>query len=88
MIKVYFKKIYLSKDLLRNSKLYSKHFRTTNNSNLILPLYLWKTIEIYNGKQYIPISVNKKKIGFILKNFIFSRKNNFYTSDFTIKINK
>ena len=61
MVKLYYKNIYLSKDMLRLSKLHSKHFKTNNNSTLILPLFLWKIIEIYNGKKYIPININKKK---------------------------
>ena len=44
MIKIFFKKMYVSKDLLRMSKLNSKHFKTQNNSTLILPLFLWKII--------------------------------------------
>ena len=87
MIKVYFKKIYLSKDVLRVSKLNSKHFKTKDSSTLILPLFLWKIIEIYNGKKYIPININKRKIGFILKNFIFEKRHKSYKSEFNIKIN-
>ena len=87
MIKIYFKKIYVSKDILRYSKLYSKHFKTNNNSSLILPLFLWKIIEVYNGKKYIPININKKKIGFILKYFLFKKKDKFFYSEFNIKIN-
>lgn len=88
MIKLYYNNIYISKDILRLSKLYSKHFKTTNSSTLILPLLLWKIIEIYNGKKYIPININKKKIGFILKNFIFQKKNKSFSLEFNIKINK
>jgi len=87
MVKLYYKNIYLSKDMLRLSKLHSKHFKTNNNSTLILPLFLWKIIEIYNGKKYIPININKKKIGFILKDFIFQKKNKSSFSEFNIKIN-
>lgn len=87
MIKICFKKNYISKDILRVSKLYSKHFKTNNNKTLILPLFLWKIIEVYNGKDYIPISINEKKIGFILKNFIFKQKNKSNFSEFYIKLN-
>lgn len=87
MIKIYYNKLFISKDILRLNKLYSKHFKTNNNSTLILPLFLWKIIEIYNGKRYIPININKKKIGFILKNFIYKKKNKSYFLEFNIKIN-
>lgn len=40
MIKIYYKKLFISKDILRLNKLYSKHFKTNNNSTLILPLFL------------------------------------------------
>ncbi len=86
MIKVYFKKLYLSKELLRISKLPSKHFKTNNSSTLILPLFLWKIIEIYNGKKYIPLAINKKKIGFTLRNFIFKKKKKVCYPEFNIKI--
>lgn len=87
MVKVYVKKVYLSKDLLRFSKIHSKHFRTNNNHTLILPFFLWRLIEIYNGKKYIPISINKKKVGFTLNKFIFQDKKKSVTTEFNIKIN-
>lgn len=87
MIKIYFKKNYVSKDVLRTSKLYSKHFKTNNNMTLILPLFLWKIIEVYNGKNYIPININEKKIGFMLKKFIFKKKSKSIFPEFHIKIN-
>lgn len=87
MIKIYFKKLYVSRDVLRVSKLHSKHFKTNNSSTLILPLFLWKIIELYNGRKYIPININKKKIGFILKNFMFQKKNKIFYPEFNIKIN-
>lgn len=87
MIKLYYKNIYIAKDILRLSKLSSKHFKTNNSSTLILPIFLWKIIEIYNGRKYIPININKKKIGFILKNFLFQKKNKFFYTEFNIKIN-
>lgn len=87
MIKIYFKKNYISKDILRISKLSNRHIITHNNMTLILPLFLWKIIEVYNGKNYIPININEKKIGFILKNFIFKKKNKSISSEFYIKIN-
>lgn len=87
MIKLYYKYIFISKDILRLSKLYNKHFKTNCNSTLILPFFLWKIIEVYNGKKYIPININKKKIGYILKNFIFQKKNKYFFSEFNIKIN-
>lgn len=87
MIKIYFKKNYISKDVLRVSKLHSKHFKTNNSATLILPLFLWKIIEIYNGKKYMPININEKKIGFSLKHFIFKQKNKSFFPEFNIKIN-
>lgn len=86
MVKIYFKKLYVSKDILRLSKLYSKHFKTNNNLSLIFPLFLWKIIEVYNGKKYIPININKKKIGFMLKHFLFQKKDKSFYSEFNIKI--
>nr|ANJ44331.1 ribosomal protein S19 [Cyclospora cayetanensis]ANN13265.1 ribosomal protein S19 [Cyclospora cayetanensis]ANN13294.1 ribosomal protein S19 [Cyclospora cayetanensis]ANN13323.1 ribosomal protein S19 [Cyclospora cayetanensis]ANN13352.1 ribosomal protein S19 [Cyclospora cayetanensis] len=87
MIKIYYKRIYISKDVLRISKLNSKHFKTNYNLTIIIPLFLWKIIEVYNGKKYIPININKKKIGFRLKKFIFKKKNKFSYSEFNIKLN-
>lgn len=87
MIKIYLKKKYISKDILRTSKIYSKHFSTRKNSSLILPFFLWKIIEVYNGKRYIPVNINKQKVGFILKNFIFKNKIGLINSEFNIKIN-
>lgn len=87
MVKVYLNNIYISKDILRNSKLYSKHFRTTSSSTLILPFFLWKIIEVYNGKKYIPITINKRKVGFLFKNFLLKKKIKLLESEYTLKIN-
>ena len=87
MVKVYLNNIYLSKDILRTSKIYSKHFRTTNSSTLILPFFLWRIIEVYNGKRYIPITINKRKVGFLLKNFLLKKKSTLLESEYTLKIN-
>ncbi len=87
MIKVYFKKLYLSKDLLRFAKVSSKHFRTNNQHGVIFPLFLWKIIETYNGKKYIPISINKKKVGFTLSKFVFQDKQKVLSTESNIKIN-
>ena len=86
MIKLYLKKKYASKDILRKSKSYSKHFRTNKSSSLILPFFLWKIIEVHNGKKYIPININKQKVGFILKAFIFKNKVKTVYSEFNVKI--
>ncbi len=86
MLKIYFKKNYVSKDLLRTSKLKSKHFKTNIGTTLILPLFLWKIIEIYNGKKYVPINISEKKVGFLLKDFIFQQKNKSFLPEFNIKI--
>lgn len=87
MIKIYLKRKHISKDILRTSKIYSKHFRTRKNSSLILPFFLWKIIEVYNGKKYVPININKYKVGFMLKNFVFKNKSGVINQEFNIKIN-
>ena len=40
MIKLYYNYIFISKDVLRLSKLYNKHFKTNCNSTLFLPFFL------------------------------------------------
>lgn len=72
MIKILYKKIFIPKYLLKKSKssintikVYYKYLRIT-------PFLIWKLIELYVGNKFITIHINKRKIGYKLKNFIFS----------------
>lgn len=72
MIKILYKKLFIPKYLLKKSKssinsikIYYKYLRIT-------PFLIWKLVELYVGNKFITIYINRKKIGYKIKDFIFS----------------
>lgn len=70
---------YIYKEFLRKLNNSFKILKTRNRSTIIIPSFLGKIIEVYNGKVYIPVLINEQKFGYKLGSFVFTRnykKNN------------
>ena len=88
MVKILSKSLYISKDILRKKHIVGTTLKTNNSSTLITPILLWKNIMLYTGKNYIPININKDKIGFKLNKFIFKPIKSINSNEFNIKLRK
>ena len=54
------------------------NFFCPNKNTIILPEYIGKIFLIYNGKQFLKLSIIDKMIGFKFGEFINSRKRHIY----------
>ena len=52
--------------------------RIYNKNLIILPEYIDHFVNIYNGKTFIKIKINKKMVGFKFGEFIYTRKKHIY----------
>nr|QJD07210.1 ribosomal protein S19 [Apicomplexa sp. corallicolid ex Leiopathes glaberrima] len=64
---------FISNDLIRKLDYSNKILRTRNRSTVIIPSFLGKIIEVYNGKTYFPVLITEDKLGYKLGSFIFTR---------------
>lgn len=52
--------------------------KTTSRSSVILPFLIGKNIQVYNGKFYIPLTLNEEMVGHKLGEFIPTRLRHVY----------
>jgi len=52
--------------------------KTTSRSSVILPFLIGRNIQVYNGKFYIPLTLNEEMIGHRLGEFIPTRLRHVY----------
>nr|WPW47590.1 ribosomal protein S19 [Coccidia sp. AB-2023a] len=64
---------FISKEFIRKLETSTKLLRTRTRSSIIIPSFLGKIIEVYNGKSYIPVFINEQKFGYKLGSFVFTR---------------
>jgi small subunit ribosomal protein S19 len=59
---------------------YPKKFpvKTMSRSSMVLPSLLGKTIQIHNGKFFLPVSVSESMLGRKLGEFCFTRSRHVY----------
>nr|QEM01894.1 30S ribosomal protein S19 [Nephromyces sp. ex Molgula occidentalis] len=70
MIKVLIKYPFISKNLLRKNL---KNFKTRNKSTQLIFIFKNYKIFIYNGKNYISLFINSKKLNSKLGHFVFTK---------------
>lgn len=56
-------------DLIKDLKENSGVLQTRSRSCTILPLMVGRTIEVYNGKIFIPVQINDDMVGYKLGSF-------------------
>ncbi len=49
-----------------------------SRNSMVLPAFLGKTIQIYNGKFFLPSLINENMLGCKLGEFSFTRSRNVY----------
>jgi len=52
--------------------------KTTSRNSVILPFLVGRTIQVYNGKFYIPLMLNEDMVGHKIGEFIPTRLRHFY----------
>jgi len=70
---------YIHSDLLqsiRHSKPYT--FKTMSRNSMVVPAFLGKTIQVHNGKFFLPSPVNDMMLGSKFGEFSFTRARNIY----------
>jgi len=70
---------YVSKTLLLNcknddEKTYLKEIFTKSRASTIIPYFVGRTINIYNGKNFLKIQINENMVGKKLGEFVPTRK--------------
>lgn len=61
---------------IRHSK--SSVLKTMSRNSMILPSFLGKTIQIYNGKFFLPLFITDVMLGHKLGEFCFTRSRHIY----------
>jgi len=72
----FFRNIYLSD----NTKI-----KTTSRETLILPFLIGRTLQIHNGKFFIPVSIREEMVGHKLGEFVNTRLRHIYKKKKTKK---
>jgi len=72
----FFRNIYLSDN---------KKIKTTSRETLILPFLIGRTLQIHNGKFFIPVSIREEMIGHKLGEFVTTRLRHIYKTKKTKK---
>ena len=72
----FFKNIYISD---------KKKIKTTSRDTLILPFLIGRTLQIHNGKFFIPISIREEMVGHKLGEFVNTRLRHIYKKKKTKK---
>lgn len=82
MNRVKWKGPYVNNNLLRNIKIseliLKKSIKTISKNSLILPQFVGLTLQVYNGKTFINITIINEMIGHKLGEFVSTRKQFFY----------
>jgi len=82
MNRVKWKGPYVNNNLLKNVKaselILKKNIKTISKNSLILPQFVGLTLQIYNGKTFIILTVINEMIGHKLGEFVSTRKQFFY----------
>lgn len=70
---------FISGDLLQSIR-YSKNntFKTMSRNSMVLPAFLGKTAQIYNGKIFLLSPINEMMLGRKLGEFCFTRSRHIY----------
>lgn len=55
-----------------------KKIKTTSRSTVILPFLIGKTVQVYNGKFFIPITISEEMVGYKLGEFVLTRLRHVY----------
>jgi small subunit ribosomal protein S19 len=55
-----------------------KIFKTTSRNSLVLPFLIGQTVQLYNGKFFIPLFIREDMIGYKLGEFIPTRLRHIY----------
>jgi small subunit ribosomal protein S19 len=72
MSRIKYKGPFFQTDLMKNQT----WIKIYNKSLIILPEYINHSVSIYNGKNFINLEIDNKKIGFKFGEFINTRKKN------------
>jgi len=72
MSRVKFKGPYLEKKLIKDMN--KQVFKTFSRQSIIIPKFVGKTIEIYNGKTYTALNIVEEMVGYKLGEFSLTRK--------------
>jgi small subunit ribosomal protein S19 len=72
----FFKNIYISDN---------KKIKTTSRETLILPFLIGRTLQIHNGKFFIPVSIREEMVGHKLGEFVNTRLRHIYKKKQTKK---
>jgi len=65
---------FIKNNFFQESRLLTKTFiKTTSRNSVVLPFLIGKTINVHNGKFYIPVFINEQKIGHKLGEFVPTR---------------
>ena len=51
-----------------------KNIKTHNRTMIILPEMVGKLIKVYNGKSFVPLSIEEEMIGHLFGEFVLTRK--------------
>jgi len=82
MNRVKWKGPYVNNNLLKNMKIseltLKKSIKTISKNSLILPQFVGLTLQVYNGKTFITITIINEMIGHKLGEFVSTRKQFFY----------
>ncbi len=60
--------------LVKDVEAGKKNIRTHLRDMIILPLMVGRTIKIYNGKEFIPVTIQEEMLGHYLGEFAMTRK--------------
>lgn len=69
---------YINESFFQEVLLSKKKIKTTSRSTVILPFLIGKTVQVYNGKFFIPITISEEMIGYKLGEFVLTRLRHVY----------
>jgi len=70
----FFDEIFLKKNRQKNKQ----KVKTTSRNSVILPFLVGKTIQVHNGKFYVPLVLNEDMVGHKIGEFIPTRLRHIY----------
>lgn len=56
----------------------NKKIKTTSRNSLILPFLIGQTIQVHNGKFFIPVTIREEMVGHKLGEFVNTRLRHIY----------
>ena len=69
---------YINESFFQEVLLSKKKIKTTSRSTVILPFLIGKTVQVYNGKFFIPITISEEMVGYKLGEFVLTRLRHVY----------